>query len=276
MAWAEGQANLIAIRYLFRGMNLGNTVLDHGLDPGHVLDGRLLPAALERASGVERRLLDFVYLEGFARTVELFREGGWTAVERATQAHRTTSAVMHGGAEARSPVRFGPPETPAIPDLRLVDEDSLGEQGIVVLISLLTGKDNLGLMTGDGWTGDRLYRWETEDGSAGLTDWRTRWTDAEAASDFAYGFLRALRARFPESPPKVAEDGRQFVESGGRTFLVDLRGAEVRIRVAPTEWNATLESDVDASSDPALDAPRTVVYNSPPPPSSSRRERMEP
>ena len=57
--------NLVALLYLFRGLDLTGVVLEHALDPAEVLGGRLLPAGFAHASGIDRRLLDFVYREGF-------------------------------------------------------------------------------------------------------------------------------------------------------------------------------------------------------------------
>jgi hypothetical protein len=230
MAWAEGEANLVAIQYLFAGMNLAEMVVEHDLDPRSVLGGRLVPASLERASGVERRMLEFVYLEGFARAAERYRHGGWPAIDAAMARGRTTSALLH--ADAAEPQLFSPPEPPPGDGWLLADEDSLGEQGIVVLVSLGSGKDNLGLLAGDGWIGDRVYRWEAP-GSDGITDWLTRWSNPQAAQDFAYGFGRALAARFPEGRLSSPAVGLQMMESGGRVYRMERAGDAVRVRVAP-------------------------------------------
>ena len=43
-AWAEGEANILAIRYLFEGMRLQDDILESGIDPEQVLGGALVPA----------------------------------------------------------------------------------------------------------------------------------------------------------------------------------------------------------------------------------------
>lgn len=236
-AWAEGEANLLAVLYLFRGMNLADVVLEHDLDPAEMLDGRLIPAAVSRASGVERRMLDFVYREGFARAVESYRGGGWPAVIEAARQARTTRSVLHPGSPEPAPIPERDP--PAIPGLYRADEDALGEQGIAVLVALSTGKDNLGLLAADGWAGDRLVRWE-DGGGEGLTEWTTRWVRREAADDFLYAFARTLVARFPHAVPSAA-DGLAFVEADGRVYRIERADREVRIRIAPAAWDARLE-----------------------------------
>jgi hypothetical protein len=88
----------------------------------------------------------------------------------------------------------------------LVDTDVLGEQGVITLISTTTGKDDLALQAGDGWAGDRLRRWESDDGGA-ITEWVTQWARPEDVEDFDYAFGRSLVARFGWKRPAELEDG---------------------------------------------------------------------
>lgn len=252
MAWAEGEANLVAVRYLFAGMNLADAVLQHRLDPSEVLGGRLLPERIAAASGVERQLLEFVYLEGFAAAAEQFQSGGWDALSAAARRRQTTAGLLHPdvGVSEPEPSAAPAPAPPAITGLRLADEDTLGEQGIIALVSWLTGKDNLGLLAGDGWAGDRLFRWEVEGAGEGITEWRTLWRNLEAAEDFSYAMRRALTARFPESPGREVARGSVVVETGSRVFRLESKGSEVRLRIAPPALDARLERGATGSPDP--------------------------
>ncbi len=127
--------------------------------------------------------------------------------------------------------------------MRLADVDTLGEQAIVVLVSTLTGKDSLGLLAGEGWAGDRLYRWEPDQGSGeGATEWITRWTTsgtelvrsaAQTAADFDYAFGRALEARFPGRALEARGDGVRTLTTGERVYRIERSAAEVRVRVGP-------------------------------------------
>ena len=164
MAWAEGEANLMAVHYLFEEIGVTD-VLSLVKNPGDVLDGSLLPSNLRRLRGVEVSLAAFVYLEGFNQAVKLYRAGGWEALSEGMAERRTTRDLLHPELPPLPSAGF--PESPAPPTdrLRLADVDTLGEQAIVALVSALTGKDSLGLLAGEGWAGDRLYRWEAEDGS---------------------------------------------------------------------------------------------------------------
>jgi hypothetical protein len=111
-----------------------------------------------------------------------------------------------------------------------------------VLVSTQTGKDNLGLLAGDGWLDDRLVRWEpAEGGGPGLTEWGSRWASAEEAADFAYAFGRSLEARFPGRTIDAPDERRRVLTEGGLTYRLERLGSEVRVRVAPAELDAQLE-----------------------------------
>ncbi len=228
-AWAEGEANLLSVRYLFDGMGLADDVLDASFDPGAVLDTALLPPQIETLDGPEGDFLRFVYMEGFTRAVEEYKAGGWNQLRQAVARRTITRDLLHrGGGSAVA--ELAEPEPPGA-TWKLVDQDSLGEQAIVVLVSRLTGKDNLGLMAGDGWAGDRLYRWE-QDGreSSGITDWKTRWNSEEAAKDFEYAFWRCMSARFPKTE-RIDEEGRSSLTVDGRRFRVERRDRSVNVRI---------------------------------------------
>jgi hypothetical protein len=261
MAWAEGEANLIAVAYLFTGVSVGGEVLPFLKSPGAVLDGVLLPPGLQQLAGVERELVDFVYTEGFERAVERYRSGGWEALTTAMTRRKTTRDLVHPEQAVLPEADFPASPEPPRAGLRAADVDSLGEQAIVVLVSTLTEKDSLGLLAGEGWAGDRLYRWEPDDaagGKRGITEWVTRWrptgSDPErpatdVAADFDYAFGRALEARFPGHSFAELGEGVRTMVTPDRLFRIERSPstgsggspatssgqAEVRVRVQPLE-----------------------------------------
>jgi hypothetical protein len=267
-AWAEGEANLVAVAYLFSGMNVGRDVLEFLKTPAEVLDGALLPPGLERLGRVERQLLEFVYIEGFERAAGPLREGGWAALDRAVAERRTTRDVLHPDRPPIVPAALGASARPPRPGLRLVDRDTLGERAIAVLLASLTGKDSLGLAASEGWAGDRLDRWEPPgDAAGGITEWVTRWRArggdpprpaSRVAADFASAYVRALESRFPGR--KAAPAGEHALElvAGDRSFRIELRAAsgtdeaEVRVGVRPRSRSAGAETaDPGEGGDPA-------------------------
>lgn len=241
-AWAEGEANLVALRYLFQGMGLADDVLQVRLDPGQYLDGSLVSRSLDRISGAEARLVQFVYLEGFAEAVRVFKLGGWEALDGALQTRRTTHALLHPDRNPAPPPPIGA-EPLDLPGWTLVDADTLGEQAIQALLSTLTDKENLALLGAQGWAGDRLERWEPGEpaGAAdGVTRWFSSWSGDRAAGDFEYAFRRALETRFPGQPIVATGPSRWTLETPARVYRFERQGTRVRVLVAPPELDLRL------------------------------------
>jgi hypothetical protein len=234
-ALAEGEANLVAMLYLFQSMGVERTVVEFGLGPEEILEGALVPPdVVERPLG-DDPFLDFVYHEGLAQLSDAFRRGGWAAVQDLLRRSATTRDVLHS---ERKPSRETPPDPPALPlpeGYALRDRDVLGEQSVIVLVSRLTGKDNLGLIAGDGWAGDALYRWEPDDDpAAGVTAWVTRWETEDAADDFDYAITRALTARYGKDPVVTPDGSRRFLGEGRDGFL-SRAGREIVFWVGPSD-----------------------------------------
>lgn len=244
-AWAEGEANLVAIRYLFAGLQVTGDVMQFVRGPDEVLDGALLPPGLDSRPTVEREMLSFVYRTGYERAAALHAAGGWKALDEAMARRTTTSELLHAERAPLPVVEPTDPPPPPIEGVRLADEDTLGEQAIVVLVASLTGKDSLGLLAGEGWAGDRLYRWEPAAGGSpadGVTQWITRWTSvggvggkapAQAAADFDYALGRAIEARHAGTAFAELEEGARTLVAGRSLYRIERHGSEVRLLVRP-------------------------------------------
>jgi hypothetical protein len=231
-AWAEGEANVVAVRYLFGGMGLADDVLGESFDPADVLDGALLPPDLDELAPPVEALVRFVYEEGFAAAARTYRAGGWKALEREIARRGATSDLLHAGRQPREAAAVASEPPPQAKGLALADEDTLGEQGVIVLVSTVTGKDNLALQAGDGWAGDRLYRYEGEKPATAVTLWVTRWATADDAADFDYAVSRMLEARFPGKPPLTLETGERVLQTQDRIIRLTRGEREVRLQVA--------------------------------------------
>ena len=92
-------------------------------------------------------------------------------------------------------------------EFELIDQDTIGEAAIAVLVSRRTAKVNLGLICADGWAGDALFRWERPSDREGTTLWVTRWVSDDEAADFEYGYLRALERWTGVVAPEPARHG---------------------------------------------------------------------
>mgnify|MGYP001823141266 CR=1 FL=1 len=173
-----------------------------------------------------------MYIDGFAVVAERHRVGGPAAVRALRRDAVATRDVLHpdrAGAERKT---FG--DVVLRGGGRVVDRDRLGEQGVVVLISRGTGKDNLALMAGDGWAGDELVRWEhPDDADAAITVWSTAWVSAEDAKDFSYAYRRLLATRYPGAVAGDANDDDLRVVHDGRVWTVRRDDDIVRVMVGP-------------------------------------------
>jgi len=245
-AFAEGSANLAALILLFGGVGLESEVVAGGVHPEDALGGRLVSETMHSASPVVAHLLEFVYLDGFAQAALLVKQGGFPRLAQERRQRVSTRDVLHVDRPAGGPVSIPDTAPPAGLGLAVRDRDTLGEQGIVTLVSLVTGKDNLGLIAGDGWLADVVTRFEAasggnSDGDAGLTIWVSRWKTTEDAADFDYALVRCLQARFPGEA--LAEDpvrgGRVLVRTD-RVYRIDTTGSEVAFKVASPAIDAKI------------------------------------
>lgn len=260
-AWEEGSANLAALVLLFGGVGLEAEVVSGAVRPEDSLGGRLVPDGLQQASPVVAHLLGFSYLDGFAQVASVVRKGGFPRLAQDRKSRRTTSDLLHLDRPPTPPAPVLEAPLPATTGLVPVDRDSLGEQGIVTMVSLLTGKDNLGLIAGDGWVADTLWRYEPGPGSSaetgdGATVWVTQWKTEEDAKDFAYSVERVLAARFPEATLKDdPERGGRVLSRGDRVYRLEHESLRVVFKVLPPFLDVKLGP-----------APKKKVNRRPPPP----------
>ena len=238
-ALAEGNANLTALLFLFGGVGLEAEVVDAKVRPEDVLAGRLVSESMRSDRPVVARLVEWVYLDGFAAVATLARQTGLRRLPSERTTRTTTRDLIHLDRPPAPPLEIPKPAGPEAAGLTVVDRDALGEQGIVTWVSMLTGKDNLGMIAGDGWAGDALWRFEKDGG--GVTHWESRWVTEEDARDFAYGVERCLQARFPGATFEGAADGPRSLARSDRIFRLERRGAAVSLRIAPPEWDTRLQ-----------------------------------
>jgi len=239
-ALAEGTANLAAMVLLFGGVGLESEVFTGTLRPEDVLGGRLVPETLRGGSPVVTHMLEFVYLDGFAQSAVLARQGGFNRLAQERKRRLTTRDVLHLDRPPAPAVDIAEPVVPASLGLQRADRDTLGEQGIISLVSLLTGKDNLGLIAGDGWEGDGLWRFEGAGGAA-LTVWITRWKTPEELDDFSYALERCLLARFPgEAVVDDAVRGGRVLARADHVYRIARTGGDLWLNVATPEIDAKM------------------------------------
>lgn len=228
-AWAEGEANLVSLYFLFQGVGLVRTVLTGPVGPGDFLEGRLIPDAVSNATPLDAALLSFVYEQGYDFAVERFRAAGWDVFDR--KPPLTTRELLHPDKPAVS-LDWPEPVAPA-EGLELRDTDRLGQHAVVSLVSIWTGQTGLSMAAARGWAGDRLTRWErTPD--EGVTVWETRWESAANAREFVKAFTRVVRRRDPSAQAVEASDTtEEILQTRFRRITISLDGVRARIEIVP-------------------------------------------
>ncbi len=224
-AWAEGEANLVSLYFLFQGVGLVRTVLTGPVGPGDFLEGRLIPEAVRRATPLDARLLTFVYERGYDFAVERWRAAGWNVFDRPPP--RTTRELLEPG-KAAIDLEWPAPVAPR-EGHTLADTDRLGQHAVESLVSIWTGQ------TGGarGWAGDRLTRWERSE-EDGITVWETRWDSALHARAFAAHFARVVQRRDPSAKTgESTEAANRTLRTRHRRFTITTRGTGVRVVIEP-------------------------------------------
>ncbi|HEX4823428.1 MAG TPA: hypothetical protein VFV19_03885 [Candidatus Polarisedimenticolaceae bacterium] len=249
-ALSEGTANVASLILLFGGVGLEAEVVGGKLRPEDALGGRLVASAQHPGGPAVGAFIDFIYLDGFAQAAALAKSGEFRRLLAERKTRRTTRDVMHLDRPPAPAASLPQPVLPPALPWTVADQDTLGEEGIVVLVSLLTGKDNLGLMAGDGWAGDALWRFEAPDGSDGLTIWSTRWISADEAKDFEYALERSLMGRFPGEEVHDAGPGVRILARPDRQYRIDTKDIDVTLTVAAPAIDAVLRGEAQKKKGP--------------------------
>jgi len=147
--------------------------------------------------------VSYAYTLGAEFAQELLRDGGWGAFDRAfDRPPLSTEQVLHPekylSRDPDLPQRVRLDVRRWLPDHHLVDENSVGELGIVTMLRQWGQRDDAWAV-GEGWDGDRAQVF-LRDGQVVLV-WRLVWdTESDAGR-----FVRALRARWGAEPDFAIE-----------------------------------------------------------------------
>ena len=159
------------------------------------------PDALEVPA--ERRLLGALQAlclgRGRAFAVRAFQRGGWAALrDLPTAPPASSEQLLHPeklGRDAPRGLELPPWPAAAGPQAELVDQDVLGELGLLALLTELGLPDDQAARAATGWDGDRLVTWRSPNGRLALA-WRTVWDRAEDAAQFAAALEKRWAGRW--------------------------------------------------------------------------------
>ena len=220
----EGEATLVAIRLLFDPLGLDAKKVE--LDPGLVLDGRLIPAGFDSPTVLEQRVLDFVHGDGYVWARNRFAAHGWQGLRELPQ---TTGTILEPAKAGAQPKDLDTVVGPV--GRRVLDRDRLGSFGIFLWLSVTTGKDSLALLSAEGWQGGALERLDSESGE--LTRWITDWSDAKHAEQFRYTIGRSFGARFPDANIEGEKTGWSRLPIGDRRAVWRRVNDRVELWIGP-------------------------------------------
>ena len=239
-ALIEGDGVAASLDYLAANPDLASGVLFAGVPATPVLDA---------APGSLVVWLVFPYAAGPEFVAALRAEGGWEAVNAAYEdLPASTEQILHpdkylGERDDPTPVSL-PDLAPVLGEgWNLVDEDTLGELTVALLLANLGPGQGLDPFTGAlalpeaarnaaaGWDGDRYALWAAGDEEALV--WQSVW-DTE---DDARAFARALALRTQErfgGTLDAADSDRVALETDEVTVRIVRDGTEVRYLQAPS------------------------------------------
>jgi hypothetical protein len=198
---------------------------------------RALDSAPEYLSGT----LLFPYDKGQAFVQYLFDEGGWDLIDDAyTNPPTTTEQILHPEKyiEGEGATEVTVPDIAAAlgPDWQAIDEDTMGEYVISILLGDTGLSEEQVTTASEGWAGDAYTVSATGDELAIV--WQTEWDSEEDADEFA----TALAIRESERLDTDTEDndGVFTIEAEGVVVQVELDGTSVTYIQAPDQ--ETLET----------------------------------
>ena len=196
------------------------------------------PSAFDEAPLVIRESLIFPYDAGARFVAELYRRGGFAAVDAAYRnPPRSTEQIIH-------PEKYVAGEAPievSLPDLsaalgggwRQTDSSTLGELDLRIMVEQDTDRPTAE-RAASGWGGAR-YAMLEEAGRATVV-FRTAWDSSQDAWEFSQAYRRALRNRLGSQARVLADTPeRQALASTDLATLVALQGRDVVVVLAPDE-----------------------------------------
>lgn len=201
----EGDATYFNVRVMtgdtLAGMGplpLGNGGARVDAEPGTVL---------AQAPDLISRSLVFPYLQGAEFVQHLYRNDGYRAVNRAFRSHPplSTEQILHPERYLRPapdwPVALSLPDDSAPSGATLLDEDTLGELGVLSWLETVGQLDLVGEPLG--WGGDRYRVYALPRGGEALV-WMTTWDGPAEAERFEH---RARHTLLPTATGRWRADG---------------------------------------------------------------------
>lgn len=179
--------------------------------------------------------MEFPYTDGATFVGQLYRSGGWPAVNQAFKnPPRSTEQVLHPAKYARGeqPVPVGLPNLQAaLPGWKLLDEDTLGELYMRIFLEFQVDIDTA-IEAGEGWGGDR-YQTLTDDKGRLVLALRSVWDSQADAQEFFLTYGAYVASEGKGAPAQPVGQGRVRWRLPGQEVYLSMSGSQVLVLRAP-------------------------------------------
>lgn len=195
-------------------------------------------AAAYRQRGISTAFLfiqSFPYVEGWRFVWTLREDSGWEAVNRAyANLPQSTAQILHpdrylAGDDPPRQVTLPPIDAPGAGGFDLVvDQDTLGEFVLSVLLDDFIRDEERAARAADGWAGDAFRAWIDPSGDQVYT-LLTAWVNMDEAREFIPPVAEMLSLRAGAAPPTDPDLDRIYFDGEDGEAFVSLNGDQVLI-----------------------------------------------
>jgi hypothetical protein len=227
-ALIEGDATLAQIDYILSDVRLARDFL------GELETDDISTDSLDNTPPILAETLLFPYTEGQVFVQYLFDEGGWDLIDEAYEnPPATTEQILHPAKylDGEDGIDVTVPDLSAVlgNDWRTIDDDTMGQFQISVVLADADLSDRQVQVASEGWGGDAYTVVATDDEA--VIAWNTEWDTEEDAEEFATALAIREAFRLDAEPD---EDGDSVIIVADEEVVQIVRdGAAVTYVQAP-------------------------------------------
>ncbi len=192
---------------------------------------------LDKSPLILRETLTFPYQEGAAFVAQLYKNGGWAAVDKAfsEQLPQSTSQILHSDKYDKriAPISV---QLPSQVDIlgngwQSIEINVMGEMQARVWLQGALDKTAASQAV-KAWAGDKFQVVENAQGALGVV-WRSQWDSPAAATDFYNASVTTLKKLYNLSGEGSGADPKRTWSSAAQDVALVRKGSEVLITVLP-------------------------------------------
>jgi hypothetical protein len=222
-AFIEGEAILANHIFIFRPLGVEKEIVDGKFSVDNIIDQQSSLGFAYDISSLPRYITAvalFPYQNGLDFVTEIYLKGGWKEVNALySYPPDSTEHILHPEKYIQ---KKDPPKVVLLakmdsligPQWRVLDQNTLGEFRISLLISALLEKDDTSLIASEGWGGDQYILFE-DDKQNRILHFKSVWDSERDAQEFYEAFIRGNQHQ------SFAEEGAQSEKGNEKTLKKD-------------------------------------------------------